>query len=79
MPPAPSGTFWKHWYSHDVLPLAALMAVALGGASYFGFRAAHAPDVVWDRKRNPAPYADIRQDEGVKLLQYNVRYVYLTS
>lgn len=76
---ASSSYFFRHWYSHDVLPLAFLMASVLGGVGYVGFRAAHAPDVVWSRRNNPEPWTAIRDDEGVKLVQINVCPQWLCS
>lgn len=75
MPPASSfsANFFKHWYSHDVLPLAVLIGGVAGGVGFFSYRAAHAPDVVWNSKRNPTPWNAIKDDEGVKLIQINVR------
>ncbi|KAJ1980606.1 hypothetical protein H4R34_002388 [Dimargaris verticillata] len=59
--------FLKRWYATEVLPIIAIMGFAVGGAGWYVLRLAQRPDVVWDRKNNPHPWLDVKQNENIKM------------
>ncbi|KAJ3411766.1 hypothetical protein HDV05_001724 [Chytridiales sp. JEL 0842] len=50
-----------------VYPLFGIMAVAVGGCSWYILRLARGPDVVWAKKSNPTPWLTVKQDQTTKL------------
>lgn len=62
------------WCTLDAAPLAVLITGFLSGATFVAWRAAHGPDVVWNRHGNPTPWMSVKDNEGVKLYQVNVRW-----
>ncbi|KAF9942719.1 hypothetical protein BGZ75_002019 [Mortierella antarctica] len=63
---APS--FMKTWFRVEVLPIYAVLGVAVGGAGWYVTRLARGPDVTWDRKNNPHPWLHIDQETQLKLM-----------
>ncbi|GAA97000.1 uncharacterized protein L969DRAFT_105566 [Mixia osmundae IAM 14324] len=60
-------TLRKNWYSPEVLPIFAVVGVAVGGCGWYLARLARGPDVVWDRRGNPRPWEHIKPDQNTKL------------
>lgn len=63
--------FKKNWYRAEILPIIAVMGVAVGGAGWYVSRLARGPDVVWDRKGNPYPWNDVKEGQNSRLYAVN--------
>ncbi|RKO96701.1 hypothetical protein CAUPRSCDRAFT_7752, partial [Caulochytrium protostelioides] len=48
-------------------PLAAVMGAFICGVTWYGFRLARGPDVVWSRKTNPYPWLSIQPNMTTKI------------
>lgn len=48
-------------------PVLIASAGAALGAMWYVQRLATRPDIVWDRRNNPHPYLDVKQDETIKM------------
>ncbi|KAI8868580.1 hypothetical protein GQ42DRAFT_164038 [Ramicandelaber brevisporus] len=59
--------FYKNWYRHEIIPLYAVITVAVGGASWYVYRLSQGSEVVFDR-RNKTPWLDVKQDQNLKML-----------
>ncbi|CAO1633566.1 unnamed protein product [Jaminaea pallidilutea] len=66
--------FRKNWYSAEVLPIYAITAMAVGGASWYLFRLAKGPDVIWDRKNNPQPWQNVQPGTQTKMMSVNQEF-----
>ncbi|KAL9967783.1 hypothetical protein ACROYT_G026076 [Oculina patagonica] len=55
----------------EIAPLIVIVGTASLGAIAFGIRqATKNPEAVWDKKNNPHPWLNIKQDEQVKLYSH---------
>lgn len=64
-------TFRKNWYATEAIPLWAIIVTAVTGASWFMFHAAKAPEVTWNKTKNPYPWLNVDKDENPKLKSYS--------
>ncbi|KAJ3363616.1 hypothetical protein GGF31_000923 [Allomyces arbusculus] len=62
--------FIKTWYRHEVLPIIAVVGVAMTGASAYVFRLARHQEVVWTRE-NPQPWNKIQAHQNTKFINLN--------
>ncbi|KAI9140225.1 hypothetical protein BKA69DRAFT_1125810 [Paraphysoderma sedebokerense] len=65
-----SRTFFKTWYRHEVLPIIAVLGVAVTGATWYCTRLLRHPEVVYSRS-NPYPWQKVDQDTQLKLMTVN--------
>ncbi|KAF9344179.1 hypothetical protein BGX26_004695 [Mortierella sp. AD094] len=61
-------TIFQTWFRVEVIPIYAVLGVAVGGAGWYTTRLARGPDVTWDRKNNPHPWLHIDQETQLKLM-----------
>lgn len=67
--------FFKHSFREpEIVPLIAILGVALTSAGYMGMHQAKAPDVVWKHKQNAEPWQHVRDGDQVKLAAFNQKY-----
>ncbi|KAK7061410.1 hypothetical protein R3P38DRAFT_2829325 [Favolaschia claudopus] len=64
---------FKNWYAVEAIPIYVLVGGACAGASWYLYRLAMGPQVVWT-KGNPHPYLSIEQDQGTKLVEMNHKF-----
>lgn len=58
----------------EILPLLAVLGVALGSAGFMGYHQAHSPEVVWNHKTNEQPWQQVEDGDQVKLAAFNQKY-----
>jgi len=61
-------TLFQTWFAVEAVPIYAVVGVAVTGAGWYLTRLARGPDVIWDRKGNPAPWNDVGQSTNIKLM-----------
>ncbi|KAJ6538993.1 hypothetical protein B0H19DRAFT_1269365 [Mycena capillaripes] len=68
---------FKNWFAVEAriqaIPIYVLVGGACAGASWYLYRLATGPQVVWT-KNNPAPYLSIEQNQGTKMLEVNQKF-----
>ncbi|KAF7313525.1 hypothetical protein HMN09_00508500 [Mycena chlorophos] len=74
MPPriAPKSVF-RTWFAVEAIPIYVAVGGACLGASWYLYRLATGPTVVWT-KNNPHPYLNIEQNQGTKLYEINQKF-----
>ncbi|KAF7301564.1 hypothetical protein MIND_00721900 [Mycena indigotica] len=70
---APRSNFMKHWFAVEAIPIYVAVGGACVGASWYLYRLATGPTVVWT-KNNPHPFLSIEQDQGTKLYEVNHKF-----
>ncbi|KAJ7122796.1 hypothetical protein C8R44DRAFT_875998 [Mycena epipterygia] len=65
--------FMKNWFAIEATPIYVLVGGACCGASWYLYRLATGPSVIWT-KGNPQPWQSIEQDQGTKLMQVNQKF-----
>jgi len=63
----------KNWFAVEAVPIYGVVGIVVVGASWYLYRLAKGPTVVWTRG-NPAPWNEIQQNEGTKLLTVNQHF-----
>ncbi|KAJ7638484.1 hypothetical protein FB45DRAFT_1023274 [Roridomyces roridus] len=63
----------RHWFAVEATPIYVLVGGACIGASWYLYRLATGPSVVWT-KTNPQPWNSISQSQGTKLLEVNHKF-----
>ncbi|OCH95866.1 hypothetical protein OBBRIDRAFT_830467 [Obba rivulosa] len=66
-------TFMKNWFAVEAIPIYAVVGLVVGGGSWYLFRLARGPTVVWTRD-NPQPWNDVKPNENTKLLSVNQQF-----
>jgi NADH dehydrogenase (ubiquinone) 1 alpha subcomplex subunit 4 len=61
-------TFFRNWYRTEIIPIWVTMGVAVAGVSWYSWRLAMGPGVVWANKTNPYPWQHIDQDTNIKMM-----------
>ncbi|KAJ7688381.1 hypothetical protein B0H17DRAFT_1068409 [Mycena rosella] len=64
---------WKNWFAVEVAPRYVLVGGACCGASWYLYRLATGPSVIWT-KNNPQPWQSIEPNQGTKLLEVNHKF-----
>ncbi|KII95960.1 hypothetical protein PLICRDRAFT_97080 [Plicaturopsis crispa FD-325 SS-3] len=72
-PPRRGSSFMKNWFAIEAIPMYAIIGIAVGGASWYVYRLAMGPQVVWTRS-NPTPWNSIKQEENTKLMSVNQKF-----
>ncbi|CAE6466009.1 unnamed protein product [Rhizoctonia solani] len=67
-------TVFQSWYAVEAIPIYAVVLGAVGGAGWYCTRLATRPEVVWDRRNNPAPWMSVEQGMQTKMLSVNQKF-----
>ncbi|KAM6180672.1 normal mucosa of esophagus-specific gene 1 protein [Erethizon dorsatum] len=68
------GVFQILMKKKELIPLAVIMTVAVGGASSFAVYSLQKTDVIIDRKRNPEPWETVDPSVPQKLITINQQW-----
>ncbi|KAJ1914786.1 hypothetical protein H4219_004631 [Mycoemilia scoparia] len=63
-----------HWYKHELIPIFGIIGGGVAIAAYAAGHALRGPDVVWDRRTNPHPWNDVKENETTKFIDPNGRF-----
>ncbi|TFK56045.1 hypothetical protein OE88DRAFT_1731676 [Heliocybe sulcata] len=69
----PRKTFMQNWFAIEAIPMYAIVALVVGGGSWYLSRLAMGPTIIWT-KSNPTPWNDIKPDENAKLMSVNGQF-----
>ncbi|KAI0029536.1 hypothetical protein K488DRAFT_56137 [Vararia minispora EC-137] len=63
-------SFARHWVAVEAIPIYAIIGGVCVGASWYLYRLAMGPSVVWT-KNNPQPWQSIKEGETTKMMTVN--------
>jgi len=65
--------FMRHWFAIEAIPIYAVVGMTVVGASWYLYRLARGPTVVWT-KNNPTPWNEVKPDENIKMMDVNGQF-----
>ncbi|KAF5387740.1 hypothetical protein D9615_000067 [Tricholomella constricta] len=63
----------KNWFAVEAVPIYAIIGGVLAGASWYTYRLAMGPNVVWT-KSNPTPWNSVQPGDNTKLMSVNQKF-----